>query len=79
MKVGRRGSAVGFLTVGHRKKLQEKKQEKPYFTLKYKENSGFPGVALIFLGFFYGFVSCFFVFGFLKTWFCELLVNFGGF
>ena len=39
-----------FFTVGgfvffrkpHRKKLQEKKQENPYFTLKYKEISGFP-------------------------------------
>ena len=27
----------------HRKKLQEKTQENPYFTLNYKENSGFPG------------------------------------
>ena len=25
------------------KKLQEKTQENPYFTLNYKENSGFPG------------------------------------
>ena len=28
----------------HRKKLQEKNQENPYFTLNYQENSGFPGV-----------------------------------
>ena len=27
----------------HRKKLQEKTQENLYFTLNYKENSGFPG------------------------------------
>ena len=25
------------------KKLQEKTQENPYFTLNYQENSGFPG------------------------------------
>ena len=29
--------------MNHRKKLQEKTQENPYFTLNYKENSGFPG------------------------------------
>ena len=34
----------------HRKKLQEKTQENPYFTLNYQENSGFPVV--FFLEFF---------------------------
>ena len=35
-------------THNHRKKLQERTQENPYFTLNYKENSGFPTFSWVF-------------------------------
>ena len=48
MEVLRNGRSSGIrrwaagVSIFHRKKLQEKSQENPYFTLNCKENSGFP-------------------------------------